>query len=244
MKVKLPLVLMLCSLCQYGLRAAPQGDDLYTACTQLKAGEIITRKLSPDEPGCMGGQVGGIIEAPVDKVWEVLSDYNRFHEYMPRMPVTFIVSKQALDAIAKKTDWKRTAFEKMLMPYRIDAMESDTVYFYNVVDMPVPVRDRWYLLEMVRDPLSCRVEWKMVTGNMKVNSGSWQLMLHPESPNRTVAVYTTVSNSGIPIPGFIQEYGLGRSLPDIIRGVRKRAGELMMMAVDTVRYPENPGGGE
>jgi hypothetical protein len=244
MKVKLNIVLVLFSLCQYGLWAVPQEDDLYMASIELKQGEIITRKLKADEPGTMGGQVAGIIEAPIHKVWEVLSDYNHFHEYMPRMPVTYIVTKAALDEIGTREVWKRKAFEKMLISYRIESMESDTVYFYNVVDMPLPVRDRWYLLEMVRDPFCFHVEWKMVTGNMIVNSGSWQLMLHPECPNRTVAVYTTISNSGIPIPGFIQKYGLGRSLPNIIKGVRKRAGELIMMAADTTRYAENTEGGE
>jgi hypothetical protein len=85
---------------------------------------------------------------------------------------------------------------------------------------------------MVRDAFSCTVRWKMVTGNMMLNRGSWQLMLHPTDPNKTLAVYTTVSNSGIPIPSFIQRFGLNRSLPNIIRGVRKRTIMMQMTAVD------------
>jgi len=234
-KTFIAMLILIC-ISQSGCSAIPQSDELYDSCRHLKGDEIIIRKLQPVTPGLISGQVAGIINGPIHRVWKVLSDYNRFHEFMPRMPVTYIVTKAALEEINTKTAWKRKAFEKMLEKYRLDTMEGDTVYFYNVVDMPSPVRDRWYLLEMVRDPFSYTVQWKMVTGNMLVNKDSWQLMLHPRHPDKTMAVYTTESYSGIPIPSFIQKFGLNRSLPNIIKGVRKRTREMKLMAADTALH--------
>ena len=201
-----------------------QENDPFSACIDLGE-EIIIEKLESENSGEICGRTAGVINAPLHIVWSVLSDYNRFYEFMPRMPVTYLVDKAAARMIAMKDKWKRKELEHWLEEFRTESIEGDTVYFYNVVDMPVPVEDRWYLLKMVRDSINYQVHWTMVIGNMEINRGSWKIKAHPADSRKTLAVYTTCSDSGIPIPRFIQNYGLKKSLPDIINGVRERSFE-------------------
>lgn len=183
---------------------------------------IIVTRPKTENSNFLCGRVTGIIDAPVDLVWAVLSDYNHFSEFLPRMPVTFIVDAKVIHRIDKTSEWSREELETLLKDHRIDELKSDTVYFYNVLDMPSPVGDRWYLLKMIRNPKEHYVCWSLVVGNMILNEGSWKLSPCVHNPERTLATYTTCSDSGIRIPKFIMTIGLNTGLPDIIKGLRKQ----------------------
>ncbi|HEB29601.1 MAG TPA: hypothetical protein ENI15_01835 [Spirochaetes bacterium] len=98
------------------------------------------------------GSVEGVIQAPRDTVWRVLSDYNNYYKFFPGMPVTFIVDEGTLNDILKKQDWKRAEFEALISNNRLEAPVADTFYFYNVIDLPFPLTDRWLLFKVERDP--------------------------------------------------------------------------------------------
>lgn len=193
---------------------------------ELREGKIIVTKPESVDPHVLCGKVTGIVDAPIDLVWMALSDYNHFHEFLPRMPVTFIVDKKVIGEIEGRQQWNRQELESVLNRYRLHALNSDTVYFYNVLDMPFPVGDRWYLLKMIREPEKYTVHWSIVTGNMVVNDGSWELSSCTDDPSLTLAVYTTCSDSGIKLPKFMINIGMKKSLPDIITGLRGRVHQM------------------
>jgi hypothetical protein len=192
----------------------------------LREGKIIVTRPGSADPHVLCGRVMGIIDAPIDLVWMALSDYNHFHQFLPRLPVTFIVDKNVMVEINKKPQWNRQELESMLSRHRLHTLNSDTVYFYNVLDMPFPVGDRWYLLKMIREPEKYTVHWSIVTGNMVVNDGSWELTPCSDDPSHTLAVYTTCSDSGVNLPKFIINIGMKKSLPGIITGLRGRVHQM------------------
>ncbi len=201
-------------------------NDVSELERDVQQGKIVVTQPEIYYPGVLCGKVMGVIDAPIDQVWMVLSDYNHFYQFLPRLPVTFIVDKKAVDEINQKLHWEREELEAVLDQYRLNEVMSDTVYFYNVLDMPFPVGDRWYLLEMVRFPAQYTVRWRMVLGNMVINDGMWELSPCSNNEFQTLAAYTTCSDSGIELPRFIVNMGLKKSLPDIIKGVRGRIEEL------------------
>ena len=178
------------------------------------------------------GSVEGVIQATRDTVWTVLSDYNNYHKFFPRMPVTFIVDEGALEEIGRKQEWKRAEFEALISKYRLEEPAGDIFYFYNVIDMPFPFADRWLLFKMERDPGQYNMYWKMIYGNMLITDGSWELEQYGRNSSETLAVYTTYSKSIIPIPVFIMSIGLNNTLPDIIKGLRRRVSELSIICED------------
>jgi len=145
------------------------------------------------------------------------------------MPVTLIVDKGVLNEIRKKQEWKRAEFETLIRKYRLNIPVTDTFYVYNVIDMPLPFPDRWLLLKMKINTDQYNMYWKMIYGNMLITDGSWELKQHGRNSSETIAVYTTYSKSLIPIPVFIMNIGLNNTLPDIIKGLRRRVGEVSII---------------
>jgi hypothetical protein len=190
--------------------------------TGLSQGKIITRQLPAPTCRTYAGQVRGVIDAHVDSVWSVLGDYNRMHEYMPSFPVAFLADSRAVEIVGGQTRWDRGDLEEALAPCRIERLPGDTVYFYNVVDIPFPIPDRWFLLKVIRNPHTHTARWNLVAGNMIANDGSWELSPFRNDSTRTLAIYTTSSDSGIFLPQFVINIAFNCILPSIIKQVRRR----------------------
>ena len=185
---------------------------------RLERGEIVATRNRVGG-GILSGTARVIVAAPVEQVWAVLLDAGKFHEYMPRYLASDLVGGDVAER-ARALGWGRAELEKAAAENRLKEWPGDTVFFYNVLDMPFPVSDRWYLLEMVRDNVSHTIQWNMVAGNMKENYGGW--VLESAGPDRTLVTYFTCSDPGISLPNFMLDIGLKSALPGVVAGLRKR----------------------
>jgi hypothetical protein len=188
---------------------------------RLARGEILVTSLPAAHKGIVGGQSRGVIPAPVDRVWAVLNRSGEFSDYMPNTPVSWLIDPSARAAVGARPKWQRPGLEAALAGYRRADWPGDTVLLYSVLDVPFPVSDRWYLLEMTRDTVAHSIRWKQVTGNVESNDGLWQLTPWPDA-GHTLVSYTTSVEPGIAVPGFILDIGIRQSLPGIINSLRKR----------------------
>jgi len=195
-----------------------------TCAERLARGEIVVTRLPAAHRGELGGRSQGVIAAPLDRVWAVLNRSGEFADYMPNFLASWLVDRTAIGDIEPGRRWQRAELEEAVAEYRLADWPGDTVLFYNVLDMPFPVSDRWYLLEMTRDKAAYLIGWNQVIGNLKSTAGSWQLA--PRLDGRhTLATYTTVSEPGIALPGFVLDMGLTQSLPGVIKALRKRVAQ-------------------
>lgn len=188
----------------------------------LKPGEVKTEKLKTTDKNILGARAAGIIEAPVDTVWKVLNDFNKFKEFMPNMKESLIIDKEVIKEIDIKQKWDREPFEKILDKYRLNYANSDTFCSYSVLDLPWPADDRWYLIKNIIDDEQHTKRWSYVIGNMNVCEGSWELQPYDKNPSQTVVIYTTYSDPGGRIPNWIINLGFTKTLDDVILGLRKR----------------------
>jgi ribosome-associated toxin RatA of RatAB toxin-antitoxin module len=200
--------------------SARGADSDSARAARLAGGEIIVTRLADENPQFIGGQAEGVVAAPIEEVWAVLNDYNRYPEFLPEHKTTWIVSPDALAAIETGATWTRAEFEHAAAPYRQDSVTGDSIYLYAVLAMPFPVGERWYLLRMLRNDDDYSLTWQEVVGNLRSTSGSWQL---ESDGDQTIATYTTRSDVGISVPGFLVSYGLKQTLPDVIKAIRKEA---------------------
>jgi hypothetical protein len=196
-----------------------------TTCEQqLARGEIVVTRLPAAHKGELGGRSQGVIAAPLDRVWAVLNRSGEFADYMPNFLVSWLVDRAAMGDVEPGRRWQRTELEEAVAEHRLADWPGDTVLFYNVLDMPFPVSDRWYLLEMTRDTAEHSIRWSQLVGNLKSTDGSWQLVPWLDGMH-TLATYTTVSDPGIALPGFVLDVGLSQSLPCVIKALRRRVAQ-------------------
>ncbi|MFC1555827.1 SRPBCC family protein [candidate division KSB1 bacterium] len=197
-------------------------SDSYAQDDILIPGEVKTEKLETDNENILGARATGVIEAPIDTVWKVLNDFNKFKEFMPNMDESFLVDKAVIKEIKQKRQWDRGPFEKILKKYKLNHANSDTVCSYSVLDLPWPAKDRWYLIKNIVNNEKHTKHWSYVQGNMKVCEGSWELQHYGVDNSQTVVVYTTYSDAGGDIPKWIVELGYNVTLEDVIIELRKR----------------------
>ena len=188
---------------------------------RLARGEIAVTTLPAPHRGIVCGQSQGVVSAPVDRVWAVLNRSGEFADYMPRTRVSWLIDPSARADVGVRLKWERPELETTLEGYRRADWPGNTVLLYNVLDVPFPVSDRWYLLEMTRDTVAHSIRWEQVTGNLKSNDGLWQLAAWPDS-GHTLVTYTTSVEPGVAVPGFILAIGVRQSLPGIIKSLRRR----------------------
>ena len=200
---------------------------------KFQRGEIIVTATA--EPGtCLKrGEVIGIIDAPPEIVWQVITDVNNFKYFMPRTLNSMAVAagEGSLDR-EKQTEQtlKRWSACLALPPadpatYRIPGGKY-TVYRYSNLDFPWPCSNRWYIIKGQNDETGAaqhryHSSWSLVTGNLNENSGEW--ILEPFGATKTKVIYKLCTDPGGAIPGALVKQGTCTTMPQIISAVRERA---------------------
>lgn len=203
--------------------------------SRLDKGEIIVSARDVPDSSTKHAEMTGIIDAPPEIVWQVITDVNNFKYFMPRTLNSMEVTpKQVAEIVAKKpTEAKEV--EKLLgssfvnpADYRVPGGKY-TVYHYSNLNFPWPCSNRWYIIKGVMDETEAaqhryHSSWSLVLGNLKTNSGEW--ILEPYGNNQTKAIYRINTDPGGAIPGFLVEEGTRSTMPEIIKAVRERATKL------------------
>lgn len=195
---------------------------------KLSRGKIITRITKLPNSNTHKCQAVGVIYAPIDKVWEIINDYNHFKDFMPRIKESFIVNPSHLKEIldVKVEDWKK--FEKYLRNFKLEQINGDSIYFYNRFTLPWPLKNRCYILKIVRYPESFSFRWTQFIGNTKINDGSWELVPFKGSKRKTLGIYTLITDPGVAVSPSLCRLVMKITLPGTIKSVRKRILKLFL----------------
>lgn len=147
----------------------------------------------------------GEIDAPADRVFKVIGDYDHYTEFMPYMRESKVIAR-----------------------------EGKTTFIYGYVAPPV-VSNRDYTLKMVDESIGgdspmYKVSWTPAndkgppprggTVRLTINTGSWTL--EPTEDGKTYATYYLYTDPGGSIPTFLVNKANRDSLPDLVKAVRKR----------------------
>lgn len=171
--------------------------------TLVERGEIVVELRAVDGTHAKEGCALGLVDAPVEAVFDVVGDAEAFEEFMPRVAESSV---------------------------EIPDPNDPSLYLNRQrLSLPFPLQDRYYTIRVRTraDPSSrtWTVTWTYVqgSGNVDENYGSWTLREY--RPGRTLVVYRLFSDPG----GYIPKWALNRStrtiLPDVLRAVRRRVAE-------------------
>lgn len=114
------------------------------------------------------------------------------------------------------------------MEFKLEQLEGATLYFYNRVNLPWPLKDSCYILKMDRNPENYSSHWPQFIGNTVVNNGSWELSSLDGRIQKTFAIYTLYTYPRIYVPYTLERLALKSTLPGIIRAIRKRVLKLIL----------------
>jgi ribosome-associated toxin RatA of RatAB toxin-antitoxin module len=143
------------------------------------------------------GIVQGSIAAPPERVWEVITDYEHYREFMPRTEKAEVRSR---------TEQKVT--------------------YYSYLGMPWPIEDVAYVCEAMLAADHRGIDFRMVPGSgqgVKQFNGSWKL---EPTGEKTVVTYTLFFEPERGYAPWLFDLGTKHSLARVIESVRKRVARL------------------
>lgn len=163
---------------------------------EVQAGKVPTRTESfTNARGKSAGRGWGaiVVDKPVAAVWATLTRYDDRAEYVPRI-------KRA-SVLERKPGMLRVRQE-------VDATVTTARY------------TAWYRLDEATHTIGWTLD-KTATDNTIVEvEGDYRLA--ELGPGRTLLVYRTYVDSGLRVPGSIQAYMQRRSIPDLLRAIKRR----------------------
>jgi ribosome-associated toxin RatA of RatAB toxin-antitoxin module len=141
----------------------------YSAPGAQSAGKVEVKLLDQGDGRPKTVKAAGLINAPLAKVWKVLTHYNEYHKFMPRVSSSKLESRSG--NLAQAT-------------YQLDA--------------PWPLNGTWYTNRYVETPANHAIRWSMVKGSIKHNEGSWQLRAQGNATYATYTVIADLGIPAIP----------------------------------------------
>lgn len=141
-------------------------------------------------------KVTGVIEAPPSKVYQIITDCDRFPERMPR-----VESAKTL----KKSKSSHTCEVTIGLPFPLADLTAVTK------DRRKAGPDEWYR------------KWELVEeieSSYHANSGSFVLTPFEGDPNRTLVRYSVHAIPKTAVPDFLRKSAQKKSLPDLIERLR------------------------
>lgn len=152
----------------------------------------------------------GVIDAPPEKVWKALRDYENYKKTMPYTDVSRIVAREGGDKV---------------------------IWFYSVVNAPF-VDKRDYVIKLVDESKwedgkgFLKVSWTADNAKapkkpedvvrVNINDGYWRLEPR-DGGKKTFAVYYVYTDPGGSIPRWLVNKANSSAVPDVFEAVRKVA---------------------
>ncbi len=176
-------------------KKACKGGD----CCELSFGVWVRNK-----PGSDVREVRAIgeIDAPPEKVYEVITDFEHYAEFMPYLEDAKVI---------RRTD--------------------DEVITWAIMNAPMVSRRDWVVAVKLDPKGMAGTTWTLSNEGpppsdravrLKVNEGSWKLEVL-DGGRRTRATYYLYTDPGGSIPTFIANKANSMALPDLFEAIRKRS---------------------
>ncbi|MBI4617368.1 MAG: SRPBCC family protein [Planctomycetes bacterium] len=160
----------------------------YAVREALERGEVVTQ--AETEGNTATSRAECLVAAPPDRVWQAITDYENYPEFMPDTVACTVVKHEGLEFQLHQeieVAWRRVRYD-LLVTHREDRLGTS---------------------------------WHKVSGDLDVNDGSWSIV--QVEPEKCLAIYRLRVMPNFWIPQSIADRLIRRSLPGVVRAVKKRA---------------------
>lgn len=181
------------SLALAALAHAARADDRQA---RLSAGEVLVELRDVEGVDVPEARMEGVVDAPPERVWEVIRDCKRYVGVMPRVVAARELSLQDGVQVCEMT-----------------------------IDTPFPLSDLTGVTSaaMTAGPPEWSRRWTLVRGDYTRNAGAWAVRAFGADGRRSLVQYRVLAEPDVAVPGFIQAFAQEHSLPDLMERIRKAA---------------------
>lgn len=131
---------------------------------EMEKGQLDIRLIDSQQSPYI--QARGLFDAPVEQVWQTLTDFSGYPQYFQNLTRSEVRSRQ-----------------------------GNRAQVYVRFDFPFPINQVWVLNEYLLDSRNKRLSWRMLDGNLKNSDGSGSWTLQPYQ-GKTLATYRLNVSSG------------------------------------------------
>ena len=161
---------------------------------RLDGGEVLLFTHDVDGQSIPKVNVYGVVDAPPEDIWAIISDCDKYVGVLPRVDKAKIVSRS-----------------------------GSTVTCDVTLGLPFPISDLRAVTEAehTTGPPSWKREWTLVEGDYEVNEGHWTLTRFQGDESRTLVVYSLNAVPKNRVPNRVQRRAQEGSMQDIIKSLRE-----------------------
>ncbi len=166
---------------------------------KLDAGDIIISLKEDSGSEIPKAHLIAVVDSAPSKVWEIVSNCNKFKQRMPRIANAKIVSVKG----------KRVTCDVEIdLPFPLSNLHAKTVALHQA------------------GPKVWTRKWKLVDGDFDFNNGSWKLSFYKDDPNRTYVEYRIHASPKTSVPVGVRKMLQKSSLKKMIINIREHAKKL------------------
>ncbi len=143
--------------------------------------------------------VRAVMDLPPKKIWQIVSDCAHYKDRLPRV---------AASELVKKVGNVHTCKVTIALPFPLSNLTATTEAVHEESDQG-----------MIR-------RWKLISGDYKVNQGSWEVKPLNKEGTSSLVTYTVHAEPNTALPAFIRESAQKKALPDMMERVRAEAAKL------------------
>jgi ribosome-associated toxin RatA of RatAB toxin-antitoxin module len=140
-----------------------------------------------------------VMDLPPKKIWQIVSDCAHYKEHLPSIASSELVKRSGNVDTCKVT---------YSMPFP----------FSNLTGVTESVNE-------VSESLMVR-RWKHVSGDYRVNDGSWEVKALDAAGTSSLVTYTIHVDPTVSVPDFIRDRAQKKTLPEILQRIRAEAAKL------------------
>ncbi len=163
----------------------------------LADGEVIVTEKEVDGYDLPRVTAKGVINAPMEKVWNILKDCNNYTKTMQRV--------KAAKEIKRFGSGKIRCQVTLELPWPLDNLTAVTDSIHT--EQPGKMYKR---------------AWSLVSGDYEYNTGSWTLTPYKGDANKTLAVYSIHVKPKTSVPDAIKARAQKSALPDLFDHIRSQ----------------------
>lgn len=171
---------------------------------KLRKGQVLTKLEKSNASKYDVATSRGVIDAPIQKVFAVLTDFENYEKFIPRVQESKILRS-----------------------------EGHVIYYKSHLNMPWPISDVFYECKATLYPEKNYYDFELVPGTgkgVKHFSGHWKFESFDGDPEKTLATYMLNYAPEKNYPAWVIRIGSKNTIEKNIIAVRKRIQDLEQRA--------------
>ncbi len=140
-----------------------------------------------------------VMDSSPKKIWQIVSDCAHYKEHLPSIAASELLKK------AGNVDTCKVTYS---MPFPFSNLTGVTESVDEISDKG-----------MIR-------RWKHVSGDYKLNNGSWEIRPIDAAGTSSLVIYTLQVDPNITVPDFLRNSAQKKTLPAILERIRAEAAKL------------------